>query len=55
MTEPAALAEEMLDAGEVAYDECEAADCTKRQTVAAIFFAMQAVREMREQAEAVFH
>lgn len=43
---------EMFEAGEEALKECRLADCTDRETVATIFAAMQAMKEILEQREA---
>ncbi len=44
-----AILEEMFEAGEMAYDECVADGCEKREIVAAVYAAMQIMRELHEQ------
>ena len=43
------IVEEMLEAGEMALDECEQSGCSKRETVAAIYAAMQTAGELFQQ------
>ena len=49
MSDEAPFVEEMLAAGEMAYDECVADGCTKREIVTAVYAAMQTMRELQEQ------
>jgi hypothetical protein len=43
---------EMFEAGEEALKECREADCTDRETVAAVYAAMQSTKELLEQRQA---